>query len=60
MTDGSADITSTVAYSATDNAVSRAAQVIDAAHLLDAEALHLINSEAADTAIVYVTVIRIA
>ena len=60
LTDGSADITSTVAYSATDNAVSRAAQVIDAAHLLDAEALHLINSEAADTAIVYVTVIRIA
>ena len=56
-----ADISATVSYTATDNAVSRVSQVVDLHHLLEtADELHLINSEAADTSIVYVSVIRIA
>lgn len=61
LQDGAAaDITSAVAYTATDNAVTRAAQIDDAAYeLTTAEELHVINSDAADTANIFITCIRV-
>lgn len=59
LTDGSSDITETVGYGASDNALTRADAILDANHVLDSEELHLISSNGADTSIVYVTVIRV-
>lgn len=60
LTDGASDVSETVPYGASDNALTRADAILDANHDLDADDLHLINSNAADLSIVYVTVIRIA
>jgi len=61
LQDGAAaDITDTVAYTANDNELTRADAMYDAAHeITTAEELHVINSNAADTSIVYITCIRV-
>lgn len=59
LTDGTDDITATVAYGATDQSITRADKIDDAQHVMTGEALHLINSNAADTSIVYVMVMRV-
>ena len=58
LTDGSSDVTETVGYGASDNALTRADAILDANHVLDGQPLHLISSNGADLSIVYVTVIR--
>lgn len=59
LNDGTADITTNVAYGV-DTTVSRMAILDDSKMLLSGEPLHLISSDATDTAIVYVSVLRIA
>ncbi len=59
LTDGASDVTETVAYGASDNALTRVDAIVDANHVLDAEALHVINSNGADTSIIYVSVLRV-
>lgn len=61
LQDGAAaDITADVAYSATDDAISRATKTINAANeLTTAEELHVINSDATDTADIYISCIRV-
>ena len=60
LTDGASDITETVGYGASDNALTRTDAILDANHDLDADDLHLISSNGADLSIVYVSVIRLA
>ncbi len=60
LDNGTDDITDNVAYSGTDKAISRVAIIDDAKHEIAANgSLRLISSEAADTAIVYITIVRI-
>jgi len=60
LDNGSNDITSTVAYAASDTGLSRADSVDDAYHDVAASgSLRLINSNAADTSIVYVSILRV-
>lgn len=59
LNDGAADLSDNVAYGAGDNDIARLDHLYDAAHtLVDPDDLHLINSNAADTAIVYVLAVR--
>ena len=60
LTDGTSDVTETVAYGASDNALTRADAILDANHTIETKPLHLINSDGADLSIVYVSVIRLA
>lgn len=56
---GTVDITSAISYGGTDNAITRLAQLIDATHsITTSEELHIINSDGADTAIIYISVLR--
>lgn len=59
LQDETVDVTETVGYGASDNALTRADAILDANHVIDTEELHLISSNAADTAIVYVMAIRV-
>ena len=59
LTDGTNDITGAVTYGASDKALTRTAEIDDAQHDMTGEALHLINSDGTDTAIVYVSVLRV-
>ncbi len=59
LTDGVGDITDTVAYSVNDNEIARTDAIHDDRHVLDSEELHLISSNGADTAIVYVMIMRV-
>lgn len=61
LQDGAAvDLSTAISYSGTDNAISRLTQLVDAAHdITSIEALHLINSDASDTSIVYISCIRV-
>lgn len=57
---GATDITSTVAYGAGDEGLTRADSINDATHVINANgSLRLINSDATDTAIVYVSILRV-
>jgi len=57
---GAADVTSTVAYAASDTLISRADSVDDVTHDIAASgSLRLINSNAADTSIVYISCVRV-
>jgi len=60
LTDGTSDITETVAYGASDNALTRVDAILDANHDVETKPLHLINSDGSDLSIVYVSVIRLA
>jgi len=60
LTDGTSDVTETVAYGASDNALTRADAILDANHTIKTKPLHLINSDGANLSIVYVSVIRLA
>ena len=59
LTDGVGDITDTVGYTANDNELTRCDAIHDDRHDLVTEELHLISSNGADTAIVYVSAIRV-
>lgn len=60
LTDGTDDITDAIAYDTNDKEIARVHAINDAKHEFSGKPLHLINTEAADSAIVYVSVIRIA
>lgn len=58
--DGANDITASVAYGAGDTDITRADEIDDAYHdITTSEELHVINSNAADTSIVYISVLRV-
>lgn len=60
LDNGAADITTAVAYGAGDTSLTRGAAINDATHTIAANgSLRLINSDATDTAIVYVTIARV-
>ena len=59
LTDGVNDITDVVAYGTSDKDIARADAIDDAQHDMTGEVLHLISSNAADTSIVYVMVMRV-
>lgn len=60
LTDGTNDITNTVAYGTSDKDIARADAIDDLRHEIAASgSLVIVNSETTDTAIVYVSVVRI-
>ncbi|MHA1482071.1 MAG: hypothetical protein ACTSQA_01370 [Candidatus Heimdallarchaeaceae archaeon] len=60
LTDGTNDITSTVSYGTGDTDIARADSLDDARNdLAEAGTLHLINSEATDTAVVHILAVRV-